>query len=107
MSVGFIPTAAVASGRPGAAKVWALTRREATKLAAFPAAASLLAACQPASQPGAPAGGGPAARTPVTIEVLTRSGITNPTGHSQHSCRRSQRRARRLRSCAPPGNGRS
>ena len=47
-------------------------------------AGSVLAACGGSSPSGgAPPGASPA-RGPVTIEVLTRAGVANPTGHSQY-----------------------
>lgn len=49
-----------------------------------------LAACGPAA--GGPSGGTAAApsKGPVTIEVLTRNGVTSPTGHSQFYDRRAK-----------------
>jgi ABC-type glycerol-3-phosphate transport system substrate-binding protein len=43
----------------------------------------IAAACAPGSGPGAGSPATGAQRGPVTIEVLTRPGVTNPTGHSQ------------------------
>jgi multiple sugar transport system substrate-binding protein len=66
------------------------TRRAAGKRAAGLAAGGALAAGAYAmggcGAPGAPSGAGgdkPASRAPITIEVLTRPGVANPTGHSQ------------------------
>lgn len=58
----------------------AVSRRRALQVASTAAGGALLAACgagqATTSQPAA-------SRGPVTIEVLTRSGVTSPTGHSQ------------------------
>jgi multiple sugar transport system substrate-binding protein len=49
------------------------------------AAGGVLAACGGSSSTGgAPAAGASPAKGPVTIEVLTRAGVANPTGHSQY-----------------------
>jgi multiple sugar transport system substrate-binding protein len=62
------------------------TRRELALRAPLVAAAGgVLAACGGSSSTGgAPAAGASPAKGPVTIEVLTRAGVANPTGHSQY-----------------------
>lgn len=59
-----------------------ITRRSTIQLTGL-AWGSVLAACRQAGGP--PPAGQPTAqaRSPVTIEVLTRPGVTSPTGHSQ------------------------
>ena len=53
--------------------------------AVAPLAGSALAACGAlGAQPGASGGAASPAKGPVTIEVLTRAGVANPTGHSQY-----------------------
>jgi len=51
-------------------------------------AGPLLAACGAVTSPGASSDGGSGSgaksKGPVTIEVLTRNGVTSPTGHSQY-----------------------
>ena len=57
-----------------------LSRRHIIGAGAATSAGILAAACGPAQS--APTNA-PAAKGPVTIEVLTRNGVTSPTGHSQ------------------------
>ena len=61
------------------------TRRRIVLSASTMAAGGLLGACGGTSSIGtAPGAAGSPAKGPVTIEVLTRAGVANPTGHSQY-----------------------
>src|SRR5687767_6280542 len=63
-----------------------VSRRSLFAAAGLGTASGWLAGCGPASSTSAPA----ASKGPVTIEVLTRNGVANPTGHSQFYARQAK-----------------
>ncbi len=70
---------ALPSGPPRATR-----RGTFVRLAGASFAAGMLAACSAGATGTPPAGTTPGAKPPVTIDVLTRNGVSAPSGHSQY-----------------------